>query len=52
MNEIDLYNHNYVFIDQEINSKLIPMVKSEAMTKVMELVNRIGQIDTTCILTG
>ncbi|MGF7184116.1 transcriptional regulator with PAS, ATPase and Fis domain [Desulfitispora alkaliphila] len=52
VNEIDLYNPNYVFIDQDINSKLIPIAKSEAMIRVMKLVNKIGQIDTTCILTG
>lgn len=52
INEIDLYNPHYISENHKIDAKLEPIFKSDKMRAVYNLAERVGRIDTTCILTG
>lgn len=52
VNEIDLYNPQYISSSHNIDVHLIPIAESAEMKKVLEMVKRISNIDATCILTG
>lgn len=52
VNEIDLYNPQYISHSLNVEDSLIPIAESEPMKYVIELVERLSQVETTCIITG
>ncbi|HAK46055.1 MAG TPA: histidine kinase [Spirochaeta sp.] len=52
LKDIELYNPHYIF-HSEINEKIdIPIAESEDMKHVLKLINKMGNLETTCIFTG
>lgn len=52
INPTDLYNPQYISSDITFDDAHEPIAVSEEMKKVMKLVERISEIDATCIITG
>lgn len=52
INKIDLYNPQYMSSDFTFEELGDPIACSDEMKHVMKLVERVSQIDTTCIITG
>ena len=52
INQIDLYNPHYISSDVTFEELGDPIAVSDEMKQVMKLVERVSQIDTTCIITG
>lgn len=52
INQIDLYNPHYLSSDITFEDLGDPIAVSDEMKQVMKLVERMSQIDTTCIITG
>lgn len=48
----DLYNPQYISSEIIFDDNLEPAAVSDEMKKVMKLVERVSQIDATCIITG
>lgn len=51
VNKVDLYNPSYITTTCS-NKKLVPIAASAEMNDVIALVNKISQVDVTCIITG
>ncbi|NYB76141.1 sigma 54-interacting transcriptional regulator [Sedimentibacter hydroxybenzoicus DSM 7310] len=52
LNQIELYNPNYISCKNELNQNLIPLANSREMKITVDMAERLSQIDVTCILTG
>lgn len=48
----DLYNPKYISSDFTFDEHHEPIAVSDEMKKVMKLVEKVSEIDTTCIITG
>lgn len=52
VNQIELYNPHYISHKSSLKKNLIPLAKSKEMKSVLDMAERLSQIDVTCILTG
>ncbi len=52
INNVDLYNPQYLSSDYTFDDLHDPIAISDEMKHVMKLVERVCKIDTTCIITG
>lgn len=52
VNEVDLYNPQYISVQQPEEPLTVPVSESPEMQKVMRLVERVAPLEASCIFSG